>query len=151
MDRGDLLQVADREESKQVAILIADDDPEIRLLLRRILEPESLFDIVGEARDGAEAIKLTRTLSPDVIVLDLAMPRMDGLRAIPRLRRLAPDSRIIVLSGFAPFFDSEEKARELGVDEVLSKSTRPRRLRRAILRGRSSRRGPDGSDGVQPG
>ena len=81
-------------------VLLADDSPDIRLLLRFTLSAQPGFDVVGEAANGAAAVELASSLQPDVVVLDLSMPVMDGLEAIPELLRVSPDTRIVVLSGF---------------------------------------------------
>jgi DNA-binding NarL/FixJ family response regulator len=81
-------------------VLLVDDTPEIRQLLRFALELDRRFEIVGEAGDGAAAIDLTRDEAPDAVVLDLAMPVMDGLQAIPEILRESPETKILVLSGF---------------------------------------------------
>jgi DNA-binding NarL/FixJ family response regulator len=83
-----------------IRVLIADDTPEIRKLIRVNLELQGGFRIVGEAGDGAEAVALARAEQPDAIVLDLAMPVLDGLQAIPEIRRCSPRTKIAVLSGF---------------------------------------------------
>ena len=57
--------------------------------------------MIGEATDGQEAVDMAKALSPDVIVLDLAMPKMDGLQALPTLRETSPGLEVIVVSGFA--------------------------------------------------
>jgi two-component system, NarL family, response regulator YdfI len=69
-----------------IRILVADDHLIIRQGLRLILETEAGFDMVGEAADGAEAVRLSAELTPDVILMDLRMPGVDGLAAIERLR-----------------------------------------------------------------
>lgn len=81
-------------------VLLADDTPEIRQLLRFHLELDGRFEIVGEAGDGRAAIDMTDSESPDAVILDLAMPVMDGLQAIPEIREKAPETKILVLSGF---------------------------------------------------
>ena len=85
----------------RLRVVLADDTAEYRLLLRIILQQDGRFDVVGEAADGAEAVRVTTAEQPDVIVLDLAMPVMDGLEAIPGIRACSPDTAIVVLSGFA--------------------------------------------------
>jgi DNA-binding NarL/FixJ family response regulator len=85
----------------RLRVVLADDTAEYRLLLRIILEQDGRFEIVGEAADGAEAVRVTTEERPDVLVLDLAMPVMDGLQAIPGVRAGSPDTSIVVLSGFA--------------------------------------------------
>lgn len=99
-------------------ILIADDTDDVRVLLRASLSPE--FDIVGEARDGSEAIELVGRESPDAILLDLAMPVMDGLEAIPHIRAACPDTKIVVLSGYGRA-EMGGKAMEAGADAYLEK------------------------------
>ena len=84
-----------------IRVVLADDTAEYRLLLRIILEADGRFEVVGEAADGAEAIRVTAAEQPDVLVLDLAMPVLDGLQAIPEIRAGSPDTAIVVLSGFA--------------------------------------------------
>lgn len=81
-------------------VVIADDTPDIRLLLRWSLEPDERFDVVGEATTGREAVDIVETLDVDVVLLDLAMPEMDGLQAIGEIRRVSPTTKILVLSGF---------------------------------------------------
>lgn len=80
-------------------VLVADDNRVVRALLRAQLEDEG-YDVVGEASDGEEAIRLVGELRPQVLVLDLSMPRMDGLQALPLILAASPDVRVIVLSGF---------------------------------------------------
>jgi len=105
-----------------IRVLLADDTPDIRKLLRVNLELDGRFEIVGEAADGAEAVALTRFLRPDAVVLDLAMPVMDGLQAAPLIRQCSPESRILVLSGF-DHTRMEARAREQGADGYLEKGT----------------------------
>ena len=81
-------------------VLIVDDNDDIRRLLRTKLSRSNVYDIVGEAADGQEAIEQARELKPDVVLLDLAMPVMDGLQALPQIRTEVPGARVIVLSGF---------------------------------------------------
>jgi two-component system, NarL family, nitrate/nitrite response regulator NarL len=65
-----------------IRIVIADDHPIFRDGLRRLLESEPNLKVVGEACDGAEAVKLARQLKPEILLLDLAMPRHPGLEAL---------------------------------------------------------------------
>jgi len=84
----------------KVRVLLADDYHDLRELMRFQLERAG-YDVIGEAIDGQEAVSMAGELSPDVIVLDLAMPKMDGLQALPTLRETSPGSKVIVVSGFA--------------------------------------------------
>ena len=81
-----------------IRVLIADDHTIIRDGLRLILETGEDFECVGEAADGAEAVRLAHALQPDVVLMDLRMPVMDGLAAIERLRADQPNIAIVILT-----------------------------------------------------
>jgi len=83
-----------------VRILVADDHLIIRQGLRLILETEAGFELVGEAADGAEAVRLCAELRPDVVLMDLRMPGMDGLTAVERLQAEQPDVAVVILTTF---------------------------------------------------
>jgi signal transduction histidine kinase len=83
-----------------IRVLLADDTPDIRMLLRASLEVDGRFEIVGEAADGRQAIDIALQMLPDVVLLDLAMPVMDGLQAIGPIASGSPRSKIVILSGF---------------------------------------------------
>ncbi len=83
-----------------IRILVADDHLIIRQGLRLILETEADFELVGEAADGAEAVRLCAGLHPSVVLMDLRMPGMDGLTAIERLRVEQPEIAVIILTTF---------------------------------------------------
>ena len=103
-----------------ITVLLADDLEEYRVLLRKMLEMDGRFSVVGEAPDGDAAVRLAREKDPDVVLLDIAMPDMDGLEAIPHLRRLAPRSRVVMLSGFGEEAMSATSLR-LGADAYVTK------------------------------
>jgi two-component system, NarL family, response regulator YdfI len=83
-----------------VRILIADDHSLVREGLRLILETAPEFELVAEAANGEEAVRLVAALRPDVILMDLRMPVMDGLTAIGRIRAQTPDAAIVILTTF---------------------------------------------------
>jgi DNA-binding NarL/FixJ family response regulator len=83
---------------KRIRVLLADDHALVRQGFRRILEDEPDIIVAGEASGGAEAIELERTLSPDVVVMDLAMPEINGLHAAIEMLRRRPDCRVLILS-----------------------------------------------------
>jgi DNA-binding NarL/FixJ family response regulator len=83
-----------------VKILIVDDQSLFREGLRTLLSVQSDFDVVGEAANGEEALRLSATLRPNVILMDLRMPVMDGVTATQRLRESHPQCRVIVLTTF---------------------------------------------------
>jgi DNA-binding NarL/FixJ family response regulator len=81
-------------------VLVVDDAADLRGLVRLMLDLEDDFEVVGEAGTGAEAIVLSQTLQPDVVLLDVAMPVMDGLQALGELRRLCPNCKVVMFSAF---------------------------------------------------
>lgn len=79
-------------------ILIADDHGVVRGGLRLLLERQPGFEVVGEAADGAEAVREALALRPDVAILDVAMPRLTGLQAAREIRAQAPEIQVLILS-----------------------------------------------------
>jgi DNA-binding NarL/FixJ family response regulator len=79
-------------------ILIADDDPTIRLLLRRLVEKQRDWQVCGEASNGVEAIEGVEQFKPDVVVMDLAMPVMNGLQAGPEIAKAHPRLPMLLIS-----------------------------------------------------
>lgn len=84
-----------------IRILLADDHAILRDGLKALLNSEPGLSVVGEARDGLEAIDQFLELEPDVLVLDLVMPRLDGIQATLEIRRHFPQARILILTSFA--------------------------------------------------
>ncbi|HVF14485.1 MAG TPA: response regulator, partial [Acidimicrobiales bacterium] len=89
-ERGEEGDEAVRPFASFLRVVIADDASAMRALLRRMLEDSAAFDVVGEAGDGEEAVRLAGALHPDLVILDVAMPGMDGLTAIAGIRRESP-------------------------------------------------------------
>ncbi|MEV0646256.1 response regulator transcription factor [Phytomonospora sp. NPDC050363] len=83
-----------------VRLLIADDHPVVRDGLSSMFASAPGFEVLGEAADGAEAVRMARRLEPDVILMDLRMPGMDGLAAITELARLGVTARVLVLTTY---------------------------------------------------
>ena len=111
--------IAEAATEAALRILIADDAPDIRLLLRMYLT-DTRLEVIGEATNGAEAVEMAGIEKPDAVILDLAMPVMDGLEAIPLIKQASPATKIVVLSGF----DADrmaERALGLGAETYLQK------------------------------
>jgi DNA-binding NarL/FixJ family response regulator len=84
--------------AEMIKVLVADDHPVIRAGLAKILGAESDITIVGEARDGLEAIEKALELKPDVVLMDIFMPRCSGLEATIAIRQKLPDARLLILT-----------------------------------------------------
>jgi DNA-binding NarL/FixJ family response regulator len=83
-----------------IRLVIADDHPVVRDGLSGMFASDPGFEVLGEASDGAEALRLAQTLRPDVILMDLRMPGMDGVTAIGELARLGVPVRVLVLTTY---------------------------------------------------
>jgi DNA-binding NarL/FixJ family response regulator len=114
-----------------ITVVIADDHPVVRRGLRTFLEASEGFEVVGEAEDGAEAVRVTIAAEPDVLLLDLVMPNVDGVEAIGRLRRHGSSTRILVLTSFVAE-DQVIPAIRAGADGYLLKDVDPLELAGAI-------------------
>jgi DNA-binding NarL/FixJ family response regulator len=114
-------------------ILIADDHPIFRDGLRRLLETEPDLKVIGEACDGAEAVRLAKQLKPDILLLDLAMPRHPGLEALREMSSASnqPAVRVILLTAAAEKAQIVE-ALQLGARGVVLKDSATQLLLKAI-------------------
>jgi DNA-binding NarL/FixJ family response regulator len=92
-------------QEQPVRVLVVDDDPGFRTLLRVLVDADPVLILVGEAEDGAEAIELARLHSPDVIVMDLNMPVLDGVAATRRLVAEQPGTQIVICSSSEELVD----------------------------------------------
>jgi PAS domain S-box-containing protein len=102
-------------------LVLADDAADVRLLLRLHLDRLEEVELVGEAADGEEAVRLVEQVRPDVVLLDVSMPVLDGLEAAQRIRLSSPVTRIIVFSGY-PAELMADRARAAGADEYVEKT-----------------------------
>jgi two-component system, NarL family, response regulator len=85
---------------RRIRVLLADDHPVVRTGLRALLTNEDDIEVVGEARNGDEAVALYRERTPDVVLMDLRMPHMDGVDAIREIIGLDPDARLVALTSY---------------------------------------------------
>ena len=111
--------------------MIADDHPLVREALRQALDSEEDMEVVAEAADGEEAVKLASELKPDVAVMDIVMPKLNGIEATRKIKEIAPDIAILILTAY----DDDEYVLGLldaGAAGYLLKSARGQDLAQAI-------------------
>ena len=104
-----------------VRVVIVDDTPDLRMLVRTALERDGGFEVVAEAANGREGVDASKEQLPDVVLLDIAMPEMDGLQAAPEIRAACPEAIIVMLSGFTAD-KMRDAALRAGADYYLEKT-----------------------------
>jgi CheY-like chemotaxis protein len=107
--------------ARKVRVAVVDDLADVRLLLRVLFETDPRFEVVGEARNGVEAIELAERMAPDVIVLDRQMPVMGGVEALPEIRRRAPRAAVVLYTAGADD-STAQAALAAGALEVIDKA-----------------------------
>ena len=122
----------------RIKILIADDHQIVRMGLTTIFAKEPDFEVVGEARNGLEAVRLARELAPDIVLMDLLMPRKGGADATQDILSANPSARILILTTFGES-DDVKRALDAGASGALIKDTPHTKLVtaiRAIIKGK---------------
>lgn len=118
-------------ESGRLRVLLADDQPLLRMGFRLILEGEDGIEVVGEASDGADAVRQVGQLDPDVVLMDVRMPALDGIEATRAITSSGARARIIILTTF----DLDEYAfagLQAGASAFLLKDVAPAELVQAV-------------------
>ncbi len=106
-----------------IQVVLVEDDPALRFLVKSELESTGKFQVVGQAANGAEGIKQVKHCKSGlhIVLLDLNMPVMDGLTALPRILKAAPDAAVVVLS-MRPRAEAEPEALRLGATAFIDKN-----------------------------
>lgn len=120
------------EAGGPIRVVVCDDAPAIRALIRCALEFDGRVEIVGEAADGEAVGALVADLRPDAVLLDLSMPNVDGLAALPRILEAAPWVGVVVLSG-RDEAESAPLALALGAERYMAKPAGIAAIRDAVL------------------
>src|SRR5580698_9288117 len=116
---------------KRITVLLAEDHMVVREGFRKMLELETDLEVIGEAKDGRQAVALVNKLRPDVVLMDIAMPLLNGLEATRQILKAAPGARILILSAHSD--DAYVKnATESGAVGFLLKQTSSHEVCRAI-------------------
>jgi DNA-binding NarL/FixJ family response regulator len=117
--------------AKQITVLLADDHALIRQGLLALLKVDGHFDVVGQARNGREAVGMAKRLQPDVILMDIAMPILNGLEATRQILAANPKAKVLILSAHSDdeYIDSMSIA---GVSGFLEKQSSADVLTKAI-------------------
>ena len=113
-------------------VLIADDNPQVRQELSTLLPLAGDIEIVGEAADGWEAIRLAQALQPEVVLMDLEMPVLDGYEATRQIKASLPSCRVVALTVHG-YDAARQKASQSGVDVFLVKGVSVETLLQAIF------------------
>lgn len=118
---------------KKLRVLIADDHAVVRIGLATLLEIERDMEVVGQAKNGEEAVRLALELKPDVMVMDLVMPRMDGAEATRQISESLPEAKVLILTTFGAA-DGIAHALDYGAAGAVMKNTEDSELVTVIRR-----------------
>lgn len=128
-------------------IVIAEDDPAMRLILRRVIEEISEVEVVAEAEDGAQLVELTKKLAPDVVCLDISMPTMDGLEAAKKIFSREPHTFFIFVTAHDNY---THEAFEVYAFDYLVKPFNLERIKQTMARIKELKAAGNGTSAAHP-
>ena len=117
----------ERTPGERTRVMIVDDHSIVRVGLRQVLEQTGEFEVVGEAADGEEAVRVAAEVSPEVVVMDVLMPKMDGVEACREIMEALPETRVVMLTASTEE-DAVVEAVAAGATGYLQKETGRDRL-----------------------
>jgi DNA-binding NarL/FixJ family response regulator len=120
------------KKPRPLRVLIADDHRLFAEALQAILASDERIEVIGQASDGSEAVELTRTLGPDVVLMDVSMPVLDGFEATREIREESEDTRVLMLTGSNSRADVA-RSREAGASGYVTKDRIASELVAAIV------------------
>ena len=126
------MEAAANELETPIRVLIADDHRLFAEALEAILSGESRIEVVGRARNGAEALELSLELEPDVVLMDISMPVMDGIESTRRIRESRPNACVVMLTGSSSAADVD-RSRDAGAAGYVTKDRIASELLEAIV------------------
>jgi DNA-binding NarL/FixJ family response regulator len=93
-------ELTDSIPGKQIKVLLAEDHANVRKFLKLSVELDGDIEVVGEAKNGLEAVRLTKSLHPEVVVMDIAMPLLNGIQATRQITETSSTARVLILSAY---------------------------------------------------
>lgn len=117
---------------RKIRVMIADDHSMIREGLKQLLELEGRFEVIAEANDGEECLKIINNMNPDVLLLDINMPKKNGLEVLQELKNRNSKMKVLVLTVHNEI-EYLIKAMDIGIDGYLLKDSESSKLKKAIL------------------
>jgi DNA-binding NarL/FixJ family response regulator len=105
-----------------ITLLIVDDNPVVRGIVKRLVQSEPGMNVLAEAGDGLAAVRLARELNPDIVLIDLSMPGLDGLQATRQIKADRPEAKVVIITVHADEV-YRRAAVESGADGFLPKKT----------------------------
>lgn len=113
-------------------VLLVDDSTMSAKQLEKVVTELSGYEVIGHAKNGAEALRMFNELGPDIVCMDIVMPLMDGLQALRSLLQINPDAKVVMISSIGGARDKVVEALRLGAKTVIAKPFEADNIRKAF-------------------